>query len=337
MENSMKWQQLLIAALTSTLFTFPTLVSAQNTDDTEITIGTGDIIGLYYPTGGAICKLLNEKKIAEHIECSVIATDGSVDNLNKLRQGSIDFGIVQSDWQFHAYNGSSIFAEQAPFEQLRAVFAIHGEPMTVVARADANIHSITDLKGKRLDIGAPGSGNNATMKRVMQALGWTEADFAALQEYPANQQGEALCENKIDAFVYTVGHPNQEIKETALACPIRLINVDSKEIRDMTDANPFYVPMVIPPGMYKGNEVPIKTFGVQATFVTTSEVADQVVYDVVKTVFSHFQEFKQLHPALANLTPQMMLIGNAAPFAGGALKYYKERGWIIDIADHEED
>jgi len=129
-----------------------------------ITIGTGGVTGVYYPTGGAICRLVNKGRKEHGVRCSVESTGGSVYNINTIREGELEFGVAQSDWQYHAFNGSSKFEEAGPFENLRAVFSVHPEPFTVVARADSGITNFEDLKGKRVNIGNPGSGQRGTMR-----------------------------------------------------------------------------------------------------------------------------------------------------------------------------
>ena len=195
-----------------------------------ITIGTGGVTGVYYPTGGAICRLVNKGKKEHGIRCSVESTGGSVYNIKTIRQGELEFGVAQSDWQYHAYNGTSKFEEDGPFEGLRAVFSVHPEPFTVVARADAGISSFEDLKGKRVNIGNPGSGQRGTMDVVLEAMGWTTADFALASELKAAEQSAALCDNQIDAMIYTVGHPSGSIQEASTACDSVLVNVTVKRL-----------------------------------------------------------------------------------------------------------
>ncbi|SEL31184.1 TAXI family TRAP transporter solute-binding subunit [Pacificibacter marinus] len=294
-----------------------------------ITIGTGGVTGVYYPTGGAICRLVNKGRKEHGIRCSVESTGGSVYNINTIREGELEFGVAQSDWQYHAYNGTSKFEEAGPFEGLRAVFSVHPEPFTVVARADADIKTFDDLKGKRVNIGNPGSGQRGTMEVLLEAKGLTTDDFALATELKAAEQSAALCDNQIDAMVYTVGHPSGSIQEATTACDSVLVTVDGDVVDGLIADNAFYRTAVIPGGMYRGNDEDTKTFGVGATFVTSSDVSEEAVYTVVKSVMENIEDFRKLHPAFANLDPkEMATAGLSAPLHAGAAKYYKEAGLI---------
>ncbi|MDU8942267.1 TAXI family TRAP transporter solute-binding subunit [Ovoidimarina sediminis] len=302
---------------------------AASAQQTFIAIGTGGVTGVYYPTGGAICRLVNRGRAEHGIRCGVESTGGSVFNINAIRNGELEFGVAQSDWQFHAYNGSSQFEEQGAFEGLRAVFSVHPEPFTVVARADAGISNFDDLKGKRVNIGNPGSGQRGTMDVVLEAKGWTTGDFALASELQAAEQSQALCDNNIDAMIYTVGHPSGSIQEATTACDSVLVNVTGPEIEGLINDNPYYRVATIPGGMYRGNDNDTTTFGVGATFVTSTDVPEEVVYEVVKAVFENIDQFKGLHPAFANLDPkQMANDGLSAPLHAGAEKYFREAGLI---------
>jgi hypothetical protein len=292
-----------------------------------VTIGTGGVTGVYYPTGGAICRLVNKSRKQHGIRCSVESTGGSVYNLNAIRNGELDMGVAQSDWQFHAYQGSSKFKDAGPNEKLRAVFSVHPEPFTVVARADAGIKSFDDLKGKRVNVGNPGSGQRGTMEVVMTAKGWTMSDFQLASELKSSEQSKALCDNKIDAMVFTVGHPSGSIKEATTTCDTVLVNVAGPVIDKLVTERDYYRTAVIPGGMYSGNENDTQTFGVGATFVTSSDVPEEVIYNVVKAVFENFDTFRKLHPAFANLNKsEMIKDGLSAPLHDGAVRYYKESG-----------
>ncbi|GAA5645907.1 TAXI family TRAP transporter solute-binding subunit [Vibrio proteolyticus] len=296
-------------------------------EETFVTIGTGGVTGVYYPTGGAICRLVNKSREEHGVRCSVESTGGSIYNLNTIRAGELDLGIVQSDWQYHAYNGSSEFSDAGPFKDLRAVFSIHPEPFTVVARSDAGIKTFDDLKGKRVNIGNPGSGQRGTMEVLMKQYGWTNDDFKLVSELKAAEQSKALCDNKIDAMVYTVGHPSGAIKEATTSCDSKIVEVSGPNVDKLVADNSFYRVASVPGGMYNGNPDDVMTFGVGATFVTSSKVPEAVVYQIVKAVFDNFEDFKKLHPAFANLKKEEMIKdGLSAPLHPGAIKYYKEAG-----------
>ncbi len=292
-----------------------------------ITIGTGGVTGVYYPTGGAICRLVNKTRKEHGIRCSVESTGGSVYNLNTIAAGELDMGVAQSDWQYYAYTGTSKFEKKGPNKNLRSVFSIHQEPFTVVARTDSGISDFKDLKGKRVNIGNPGSGQRGTMEILMGTLGWTKKDFKLASELKSSEQSKALCDNKVDAMVFTVGHPSGSIKEATTSCDAVMVSVTGPEVDKLVADNSYYSKAIIPGGMYRGTDADTPTFGVGATFVTSATVPVDVIYNVVKAVFDNFDQFKKLHPAFAHLKKEDMIKdGLSAPLHDGAVKYYKEVG-----------
>ena len=316
-------KRLLIASALGLAVSAPAAVSAQ----TFVTIGTGGVTGVYYPTGGAICRLVNQGRKEHGIRCSVESTGGSVYNINTIRAGELDMGVAQSDWQYHASKGTSQFAESGPDTELRAVFSIHPEPMTLVARADSGINTLADLKGKRVNVGNPGSGTRATVEVLFDAMGWSFGDLALASELKPAEMPAALCDNKIQAFFYPVGHPNSNIKEATTSCDSKLIAVDGPAVEKLVKENAFYRFATIPGGMYRGNDADVLTFGVGATFVSSTRTADDTIYTVVKSVIDNFETFTKLHPAFKTLKKEEMIKdGLSAPLHNGAVRYYKEAG-----------
>ncbi len=241
--------------------------------------------------------------------------------------GELDMGVAQSDWQYHAYNGTSKFSDQGPNKDLRSVFSVHPEPFTVVARKDSGIKNFKDLKGMRVNVGNPGSGQRGTIEVLMDELGWTMDDFKLASELKSAEQAKALCDNKVDAMVFVVGHPSGSIKEATTSCDSRLVNVDGPAVDRLVKKNSYYRTATIPGGMYRGNDEDVQTFGVGATFVSSAKVPEKVIYNVVKAVFENFDEFKKLHPAFSILKKEEMIKdGLSAPLHKGAIKYYKEAG-----------
>ena len=294
-----------------------------------ITIGTGGQTGVYYVVGQSICRLVNRGSAEHGIKCTAPSTGGSIANINAIKGGEMDMGVAQSDWQYHAYNGTSQFEDQGPFEDLRAVFSVHAEPFTVVARSDSGVKEFADLQGKRVNVGNPGSGQRGTMEVVMNTLGWSMDDFTLASELKSAEQAAALGDNKVDAIVFTVGHPNGSIQEATTTTDALIVPVDMPEIDQLVADNPYYAKAVIPAGMYRGTDSDVNTFGVKATFVSSASVPDDVIYEVVKSVFENFDRFKGLHPAFESLTEEQMISeGISAPLHPGAEKYYKERGWM---------
>ncbi len=293
-----------------------------------ISIGTGGVTGVYYPTGGAICRLVNRMRKETGIRCSAESTGGSIYNINTIRAGELEFGVAQSDWQYHAYNGTSKFEKAGAFKDLRAVFSVHPEPVTILARDGTGIKNVTDLKGKRVNIGNPGSGTRGTWEVMEAALGWKRSDLKLAAAMKSAETGQAMCDGKIDAYFWLVGHPSALTQESLATCKSHLVNATGPAIDGLVKKWPFYRRAVIPAGMYN-NKTDIMTFGVGATFVTSAKVPADVVYTVVKAVFDNFSQFKNLHPAFRNLKEKEMITDSlSAPLHDGALKYYKERGWM---------
>jgi TRAP transporter TAXI family solute receptor len=292
-----------------------------------ITVGTGGITGVYYAVGGAICRLVNKDRAKTGLRCSVESTGGSAYNVNTIKAGELDFGMTQSDVQYQSYKGTGSFKE--PFPDMRAVFSVHPEPFTLVARKEANVHSLADFKGKRLNVGNPGSGTRTAMEELMSASGMKMSDLALAGELKADEHGPALCDNKIDGFFYGVGHPSANIQDPTTACGAQLVPITGPAVDGLVKKFPYYAYAEIPGGMYANNPQPTKTYGVLATMVTSSKVPADTVYAVTKAVFENFDEFKKLHPAFAHLDPKHMIAdGLSAPLHEGALRYYREKGWV---------
>ncbi len=293
-----------------------------------VTIGTGGVTGVYYAVGGAVCRLMNKSRVETGLRCSVESTGGSVFNANAIKTGELDFGLAQSDIQFGAAKGEGQFKGKAD-PDLRAVFSVHPEPFTVLARKDAGVTSFADFKGKRFNIGNPGSGTLSSMEELLKQMGWTKNDFSLAAELKADEQGTALCDNKIDGFFYGVGHPSAAIQDPTIACGAKLIPLTGPAVETLLKEHPYYAKATIPGGMYANNPNPTETYGVLATIITSAKVADTTVYALVKAVFDNFDEFKKLHPAFAHLEPKdMVKNGLSAPLHPGAIKFYKEKGWM---------
>ena len=303
--------------------------TAQAFAEQFVSIGTGGVTGVYYPTGGAICRLVNKDRKSHGIRCSAESTGGSVYNINTVRAGELEFGVAQSDWQYHAHRGTSKFADKGRFEGLRAVFSVHPEPFTLIARKGAGVASFEDLKGKKVNVGNPGSGQRATMEVVMEAFGMKMGDFSLAAELKGSEMAQAVCDGKIDAMIYTVGHPAAAVTEAATSCDVELVSVTGAPIDRLVADNSFYRVATVPGGMYAGSPNDTSTFGVGATVITSANVPEKVVYTVVKAVFDNFADFKKLHPAFRNLKEEEMISdGLSAPIHPGAAKYYKERRWM---------
>lgn len=294
-----------------------------------VTIGTGGVTGVYYPTGGAIAKMVNKKKKKYKIKATVESTGGSVFNINAVMTGDLEFGIAQSDRQYQAWNGISEWEKKGKQSKLRSVFSIHPESVTLIASADAGISSCKDLKGKRISVGAPGSGMRKNAKDALATCGLTFDDLGTVEGLKAAEGSKMLQDSRIDGYFYTVGHPNGSIKE-ASSGRVKVQFVPFTNTASLLKKFPYYANSMIAISNYPGvqNKKDNPTFGVKATLITSSDVSEDVVYAITKEVFENFDRFKRLHPAYANLTKKQLLEGLSAPLHRGAIKYYKEAGLI---------
>jgi TRAP transporter TAXI family solute receptor len=317
------------AALVAGAALVGTMEGASAAEQKFITIGTGGVTGVYYPTGGAICRLVNKDRKQHGIRCSVESTGGSSYNINTIRAGELDMGVAQSDVQYYALKGEGPFKESGAFPELRSVFSVHAEPVTIVARADAGIKNVSDIKGKRVNIGNAGSGSRDTYEIVEKAIGLQRSDLKLASELKSAETGQALCDNKIDAYFWLVGHPSALTKESIASCDAALVDVTGPGIDKLVADHPYYRKAIIPGGMYSSNPQDVNSFGVAATFVSSTALSDDVVYEVVKAVFENFEDFKKLHPAFENLKQEEMVKeGLSAPLHDGAVKYFKEKGLL---------
>ena len=295
-----------------------------------VTIGTGGVTGVYYPTGGAISRMVNQKSKEYGLKATVESTGGSVYNINAVLSGDLEFGIAQSDRQYQAIKGMAEWEKVGPQKNLRAVFSIHPECITLVASVDSGIKSVTDLKGKRVNIGNPGSGQLQNSLDVLSAFGMTQDDIHAEQVKAVEAPG-LLQDEKIDAFFYTVGHPNGNVKEaTSGRIKVDIVPITGGGIDKLIEKYSYYAVGIIPGSAYpnKVTAGDVESIGVKATLVSSNTVADNIVYAITKEVFENFEDFKTLHPAYQVLTKESMLKGLSAPIHAGALKYYKEAGLV---------
>lgn len=294
------------------------------------TIGTGGVTGVYYPTGGAIARIVNAKKKEFGMRLTVESTGGSVFNVNAIMAGDLEFGIVQSDRQYQATMGEADWKDKGPQKNLRALFSIHPESVTLVAAVDAGINSIKDLKGKRVNIGNPGSGQRQNSIDALTAAGIDYEKDIKAESLKAAEAPGLLQDGRIDAFFYTVGHPSGAFKEaTSGTRKVKFIPIELSD--SFYTKFPYYAPSVVPVvANYPGaaNDADVPSFGVKATFVTTKKIPKKDIYNVVSTIFGNFEDFKKLHPAYAVLTKENMMEGLSAPLHEGAEQYFKEVGLL---------
>jgi len=294
-----------------------------------ITIGTGGVTGVYYSVGGAICQLVNKQRRVHGLRCSVEATPASVFNLQSVNKGDLDLGLAQSGMQHAAYNGIDVFRGEAPYRNLRSLFSLHYEVVTVVARKDTGVRKFEDFRGKRFNTGVVGAGTRVGAEKLIEAMGLAPSNFAKLTELKPDAMVDALCQKQIDGYFYMVGHPAQNITEATTKCRSLIVPLAGPKIDDLLRDYPYYVRATVPGGMYPGNPQPVPTYAVRGTLVALASTDAEVVYQIIKSVFDNFDEFVSLHPALAGLDPKTMIKdGLTAPLHEGATRYYKERGWL---------
>jgi uncharacterized protein len=306
-------------------------VAAQQAEPAPVLVsmGTASVTGVYFPVGVALCRLVNQHRRDTGLRCAARPTDGSVANIAGLRDGRLELAIVQSDVQAHAAAGTAAFADAGPFDALRAVMALHPEPLTLVARADAGIARVEDLAGKRIWIGPEGSGTRALAGDLMAALGWTEASFAPVPQIGADRLADALCLGEIDAFLYTIGHPALVIQEATTGCDARLVPITGAAVDELVAGHPELLAATIPGRLYRGNPDPVASFGVGATLVTRADQPEDRIKAMVGQIFADADTLRGLEPVLAALEPAAMVSdGLTAPLHPGAEAYYRERGWL---------
>lgn len=298
-------------------------------DDKLVVIGTGAVTGVYYPAGGAICRLMNKERKALGVRCAVESTPGSIYNINALKNAEVEFAIIQSDWEEHAYNGTGIYTKTGRYDKLRHLFSLHNEAFTVIVPKKSDIQKFDDIKGKIVNIGNEGSGVRATMEELMKAKAWAKTDFKSLSEFKPSEQAKALCDGRIDVMILATGHPNGAVQEAVGMCETRIINVDGEQIASFVQSNPEFSMTIIPGGLYNGTPNDVTTFGVKATVTSTTDVTEAIAYGMTKVVFDNLDAFKALHPVFAQLTTDKMVNeGRTAPLHLGAEKYFREKGLL---------
>lgn len=292
----------------------------------EVVIGAAPVAGTFYPAAGALCREVNHRQAVSGLRCLVEETEGSADNLQRLRDGKLELAVVQSDWAFHAAAGSTI-ERQPPFAELRSLLLLQPQVMTLVAGAKSGVLALSDLAGKRLSIGPAGSGINDAGRSLLQALGLENG--VTLMELPVEQQAQAICGGQIDAFLLPVAHPNGAIAEAVDLCGAILVDLQDEAIDRMVTTWPYLVKAMIPAGAYASTGNDVAGYGLVSTLVTTTALSDEAAYQIVKAVYEGLDDLRAQHPTLALLSAQTMSGPGLAtvPLHPGALRYYQERGW----------
>lgn len=293
-------------------------------------IGTGNISGIYYPTGANIAQLINQNSNKHNIYLKSEQSAGSVYNINAIVAGEIDFGLAQSDRQYQATMGEAEWAEAGPQEKLAGMFTLYPESVTLIASDASEIHSVFDLIGKRVNLGNKGSGPLQNSLDALNALGINPKDDI-LPFYETVDKAILMFKGgQIDAFFYTVGHPSTIVKDILNneIMPAHLVSIKGYGLQKMVDQKPYYSMTTITSEMYPDEDISesIETFGVKATLLTSVDIPENIVYQITHDLFENLLDFKKLHPAYQNITKHSMLEGSTAPIHPGAMKYFKEVG-----------
>ena len=291
--------------------------------DRPIVIGTGPVAGTYFPAGGAICNVFNRARDGRGPRCLVESTTGSLDNLERLVRGEIDFALVQSDWQYLALRGGNQ-GDAVKVPDLRAVFSLQAHAIAIVVHPDTGVSALEDLKGRRINLGPAGSAVRSANESFVGALGWSRDDFGEISELGMGQLGRALCAGEIDAFVLPVSHPNGTVAAAAALCGARLLSVPGALVERLSADWPFYAPAAIPAGLYRGQSETIASYGVRAALVTLAHAPDEVVFALTRAVFSDLAGLTRQLPVLSYLTrDEMMEAGLVAEIHPGASRYFQ--------------
>lgn len=308
----------LIAIIASAAIAFVGVAHAQQ----FLTIGTGGVVGVYFPVGGATARIVNEASVG--LRLTVESTGGSVFNVRAINAGQLDLALAQSDVTYQAFNGTGTF-DGEPIEGLRTLMGLHAEPMHLICQSSANVESFRDIAGKRVSIGNPGSGILNTVRAMLDAFDMSEDDFTA--EYlVAAEAPDFLRDGRIDCFFYTVGIGGGAIRDITATADVNVVPLDDPELQTLIDEFPYYAFATVPAGTYGGQDEDVTLFGVKALFVTSTDLSDDAAYNIVKAVLDNLDAFKATHPALATLTAEDFLSGLGAPLHPGAQTAYEEAG-----------
>ncbi|AHX11181.1 TRAP transporter solute receptor, TAXI family protein [Neorickettsia helminthoeca str. Oregon] len=318
------------------LLFFLSTTSVYATERYFLRIGTGSISGVYYATGNAVCRFLKKHSVADKtldIFCSVQSTPGAMYNLNALRHGDLEIAASQGDWAYDIYHGVGQFSSMKPMTSLRSLFATHKEAFTVLVRTNSNIKSFDEIKGKIVNIGAPGTGVRGTIENIMRAKGWTTRDFKVATELNSSEQVQALCDGKIDVMTTVIGHPSGLFQEALATCGVQFLSLDEETQQKLVSDYPYYYSYHIPIDLYPGvtPQESIKTVAVKSVFYVRKDFPEDKAYKLVGSIFQNFSTLQSIHPAFANLIKVDLVPENVdAPIHPGAQKYYKHIGLLRD-------
>ena len=285
-----------------------------------LNIGTGGTAGTYYPIGGAMAELLNKE--IPGMNASAQSTGATVANINMLKEGSIDLAIVQNDLTYYAVNGTEMFKDKQ-VDNLKGIAVLYPETCQFVTLDSSGIKSISELKGKRVAVGAAGSGAEANARQILEAYGITYNDINV--QYLSFAEGaSALKDGNVDAAFLTAGYPTASVQDIASQNKVRLLPVDNDKADALIAKYPFYTKTTIPAGTYAGFEENVPSISVMAMLVATDKVDDQLGYDITKAIFNNLDRIKAAHSVGKLITKEGATKGMPLPMNAGAEKYFKE-------------
>jgi len=291
-----------------------------------IEIGSGSTYGNYYPVAMGICHFINASVKANHILCRAKSSGGSIDNINKLRSGEIQFAIAQSDTIVAAKSGSELFIDSSPYADLRVVMPLYPEIYTIIVRRDSTFNTFTDLRGRRVNEGAKSSGQYKVTRDIIKALGWVPTDSALFTNYAPRDQLAALCDTKIDAFIMVVGHPVPMLEKNAVPCAVRWIGLDSDSIQKISEQFPYFSGVKIEENIYHFDSPKQSSIGLLSYLVSDQAVRPGIVFEVARIVKENFESLQFLVPVLSKIDGESLPLPDAGamlPLHSGAIQYYE--------------
>ncbi len=289
---------------------------------TFINIATGGTAGTYFPLGGALAEIWNTN--IKGMNATAQSTGASVANINLLRDGKNEVIMVQNDICYYAVNGLEMFKDKA-FADIRGLVTLYNETCQVVTLADKGINGIADLKGKRVAVGAAGSGAEANARQILEAAGLSYSDLTA-QYLSFAEAANNLKDGNIDAAFVTAGHPTAAIQDIAASRKVALVNISPEIITAITSKYPYYTPTTIPAGTYTGVDVPVSTVAVKAMLAVKADLDAKVAYEMVKTMYANTERLKAAHKVGSQITVDTGKAGMPLTLHPGADKFFKEAG-----------
>jgi len=274
--------------------------SALAAEQRPLVIAGGEVTGYYFPVAGALCRVIN-KDHPRGMTCTVMPSSGSAANLAALRAGEVDLALVQSRAAQLAVAGEEGFHDAGPMTDLRALMALHGEVAVVVSRPGSGIEQIGDLKGKRVNLGRPGSFQRVMAETVLDAAGLSQGDLSVLVELDLNEQVAELCQGNIDAAVFTGIHPMAEVQSAIEECGATLVPIRAKAVDAYLRKSPWVARFVVKGNTYDGQKSEVPALGMKTLLVTNRLSGDEVA-DLMRTVWANFGALTRLHPVLNDLT-----------------------------------